>query len=310
MNIQKIFSGILSVSLIILLLTLADLSAIVKNLSKANKLVYTFGVIVFLTTYPVAAYRWKKLCESKNYQLSLRKSFQIIAISYGFNKLFPGNAGDLARSKIFERYKDIENHGEIIGLVALERYFSAVALLLIILVSVAFTSFSIQSVKWLIIIFSIIISVLTLFLILEKNSIEAYIGIIPASNILKGIYSGLSDTSKKTQALTFLTSVYIRMSEAITFYLFIISLDIGKSFFEGAFVTSVMSLVSSLPLAPAGLGTVDATGVSLLKVVGVNYSSALSLVILERSVGLLLMAIVGILTYLIYGKKDSVKKTV
>lgn len=70
-------------------------------------------------------------------KLSLSACFEITAISYGLNKILPANSGDLARSKITERYTTVDSHGEILGLVAIERLLDVGALCLVLAISVS-----------------------------------------------------------------------------------------------------------------------------------------------------------------------------
>ncbi len=277
----------------------SDIGAIVSSLRKVDLELYTAGVGLFLTTYVAASLRWETLSQTIGYNISFSDSFRIIAISYSFNKLFPGNSGDLVRSKIFERYRGIDSHGRILGIVALERYFTVVSLLSIVAVSLFFFDVPlIGRFQPLLVIFALAGAGFSLVLVLKKTLLER-IGLLSpiGSSFLSDVLDGYRSSNRREIGLNMFYSLYIRSAEAVVFYLFVLALSSGIGFWEAAFVTSMMSLVSALPISPGGIGAVEAAGTGMLVALGLGYSSALSLVILQRSVGLVLMALVGVTVY-------------
>ncbi|MFB6190504.1 MAG: YbhN family protein [Candidatus Nanohaloarchaea archaeon] len=296
---KKIAKTFLSVVLVSAIVLVADVGEVFNHIARTRLRWYGLAVAVFLTTYPAAALRWKRLSSSIGYDLSLGESFRLVAVSYSFNKMFPGNAGDVVRSKVLQRYREVDSHGEVLGIVALERYFTVLALLTVVMASLFFIKLPFPGVKWIILLFTAAAAGLSLGLFLGDDSEKWLLDRIPVgSGFLEDAMDGYRSSSRKDLVLNFACSLYIRTAEAVVFFLFVLSLSSGLNFWEGAFVTSVMSLVSALPISPAGIGPVDATGTGLLVVAGLSYSAALSLVMLQRSVGLVLMALIGVLVFL------------
>jgi uncharacterized membrane protein YbhN (UPF0104 family) len=299
MELKQLAKTVFSLALVAALVLVADIGEVVRHLSRADVYWYGLAVAVFLTTYPAAALRWKRLSSSIGYDLSLGESFRLVAVSYSFNKIFPGNAGDMVRSKVLQRYREVESHGEVLGIVALERYFTVLALLAVVMASLLFIQLPFQGVKWVLLLFTAVAAGLSLGLFLGDDKEERLVNMVPVgSGFLEDVMDGYRSSSRRDLVFNFACSLYIRAAEAAVFFLFILSLSSGLTFWEGAFVTSVMSLVSALPISPAGIGPVDATGTGLLVVAGLGYSAALSLVVLQRSVGLLLMALIGVVVFL------------
>ncbi|MFB6147422.1 MAG: YbhN family protein [Candidatus Nanohaloarchaea archaeon] len=288
----------ISLLLVAALLYLADIPEILDHLARAEIQPYLLGIAVFLTTYPAAALRWRKLSTGIGYDLSLFESLRLVSISYSFNKLFPGNAGDLARSKVLQRYREVNSHSEVLGIVALERYFSVIALLSIITVSIPFLQFRFQGVQWVLLLFSAVAAALSMGLLVDQERLEMFLEYAPLTGPLQGVLEGYRSSRRLDMAYSLACSLYIRSAEAVTFFLFITALDSGIGFWTGAFVTSAMSLVSALPISPAGLGAVDAAGTAMLMLAGLSYTGALSLVMLERTAGLVLMGFIGVAVYL------------
>ena len=299
MEYKKIGKIGIAVILVSLLFYLADISEIVGNLQRADNRMYLIGAFLFFSTYIPVSLRWRSLSKNVGYDLDFNTSLRIIAVSYSFNKIFPGNSGDVLRSKIFQRYKSIDNHGNILGIVTLERFMDTVALGIIIGFSAVFVSSNyFSTISLLLVPFTLIAVGLGLGLLLNEKWMHKLVGLTPiGENFFSDVMEGYRSCSRKSLGINLIYSVLIWSLEAFAFYFFIKALTLDLTFWDGALVTSLMSLVSGLPITPGGIGAVDATGTGLLVAAGVAYSSALSLVILQRSVGLVLMGLLGSIIY-------------
>lgn len=76
---------------------------------------------MFLGTYVPFSLRWRTLTSAVGYDLSLSQYSEIVAVSAGLNKLLPAKSGDLARSKINQRYVVVRSHPELLGMVAIKQ---------------------------------------------------------------------------------------------------------------------------------------------------------------------------------------------
>ncbi len=94
-------------------------------------------------------------------------------------------------------------------------------------------------------------------------------------------------------------SAVIWLSEGLRFWLAARALDAGISPTTAFFVALMGSLLTTLPFTPAGLGLVEAgaTGV-LIGVFGMNPSSALSIILLDRVVAYWSLIVVGLAVYM------------
>ncbi|MFB6191328.1 MAG: lysylphosphatidylglycerol synthase transmembrane domain-containing protein [Candidatus Nanohaloarchaea archaeon] len=300
MDYRRAAKLLFSFTILGLLFWFSDVEAIASNISKADPGLYLAAVALFLTTYAAASLRWRNLSRSIGYDLGLTESFRLIAVSYSFNKLFPGNAGDAVRSKIFERYEDVDSHGKILGIVALERYLGVLSLLTIIFVSLALADIQIfEKIRWVLAIFGFVSVGFGLALLVDRDIMKLVLGFLPgkAEGFLLEVMEGYQSSSRADLVKNLFLSLYIRSVEAVMFFLILGALSADIGLWEGALVMSTLSLVSAIPVSPGGLGTVDATGAALLTFLGTSYSLALSVMILQRSIGLFLMGLVGATVY-------------
>ena len=100
-------------------------------------------------------------------------------------------------------------------------------------------------------------------------------------------------------APVFLFSVAIWMSEGLRFWLVARSVDADLSFATAVFVALMGSLLTTLPITPAGLAVVEAGTITVLvELIGVDKSLATSVVLLDRVVGYWSLLVVGLVLYL------------
>ncbi|MCC6314623.1 MAG: flippase-like domain-containing protein, partial [Thermomicrobiales bacterium] len=94
-------------------------------------------------------------------------------------------------------------------------------------------------------------------------------------------------------------SVAIWLTEGFRFWFVAISLDAGIPFAAAMFIAMMGSLLTALPITPAGLGVVEAgTTAVMVGVLGMNPALAISIVLLDRVVAYWLLIAIGLALYL------------
>lgn len=300
MNKSQMFRSALGILLIALFVYLIDFTKTLNEIASADVPLYALGALLFFSGYITVSLRWQRLSNSIGYDLGFLESLKIIAAAYGFNQLLPGNSGDLARSKVMENYTEIKDHSSILGTVALERFYDAATVTVILVFSANLLAASYTSqVSWVLNIFSVALTGFVVFLFAAAYLDFETIWIVPDSVVEKVdlFVDGATSTSLWTTVENIFLTSYKWVAEVAVLYILGLSLGIDLGIWEAAFVTSSMSLVSALPITPAGLGPVEITGTGLLKGIGLPTSTAASLVILQRSIGVVLTAALGMIVY-------------
>lgn len=295
MNRQRL-TTVLSLLLLAGLVYVAKPGRIIESLSSADLKLYFGAATLFLGVYIPITVRWKRLLEGLGTELSLADSFRVVAVSYGMNKVLPANSGDLARSKIVEGYVEVENHGEILGGVALERFLDILTITSIILFSSLFIASRYLASVYL------VVAAVTAGLIAAVIGVlygETLLEVVPGSagEFLEDVYEGFRSVEREKAVELGFYSVVRWFAEVFIFVLLASALSIDLGFWEAGFITSMMSLIAAFPISPAGLGPVDLTGTGLLVVAGVSSSAGVALVALQRSLGVVLMGFIGFLVY-------------
>lgn len=300
----SIIKLLVGLSVIVLLFVIADIQQIISTVTSSDPFTYLLAAFVFLLIYPLAALRWKILMDDTRNQISFSESIKVIAMSYGFNKILPLNSGDIVRSKLHEEYGEIDNHGSILGTVAVERGLDVVVISLVL----AATGGSyLQSLfESSLLAFLPLIVVLTGFasvIIFQERYItllDFMKNYMPKSipEFGKNMVESAGSLAYFTAAKAFFLTSLRWAVDIGSLYLIGMAAGIPLSLTVAGFATAIMNIFALMPISPAGIGPVEASGTGALVASGIAYSSALSIVILKRGLGLLLMGLIGSLLYL------------
>lgn len=297
MNRRRLATTALSLLLFALLFFITDVNRLVVTLRQTDPTWYAVAVLIFLFTYIPLTLRWQVLLRSVGYDTSARDCFAVIAISYGLNKLLPANSGDLARSKILQQYETVQHHSEVLGLVAIERVLDVLTLTALLLVFSVFVE-SRQTIQYtaLIVGGGLIIAVAILSVRGARRHLFRYIPSAVRPPFERLLTSGKHLSKRSVVGLSGYSVTRWLLGSA-TLVPLAIAIDTTIGWQVAIFVTAAMSLTATLPFSPGGVGPVEAVGTGSLLLSGFTYSDALSLVVLQRSLGLVLTAVIGIVVY-------------
>jgi len=298
-NKSKEISSILLASIILAgLLYIGNTTEVVDNIRSTNPAYYVSALLVFSLTYLPAELRWKFLCVKIDVKISHIQSFKIFSISTALNKILPFNSGDLLRSRIMQEHTDIPSHTNILGLVIIERLLDLAGLITITAISIALIGTTSNSILLGLFFFVCIILIFLIPFVLGESETEHISDTLPAK--LDGYFSNIMDSYQRVELGTMVEGYFLTLIrwglDVLVFYLLAASIGLDLSYAVSSLTTSSISLANALPLTPGGVGTAEAVGSGVLKLVGVNYNNALSLVILQRSLGYLGSLTLGLLS--------------
>ncbi|MFC7021142.1 MULTISPECIES: lysylphosphatidylglycerol synthase transmembrane domain-containing protein [Haloarcula] len=299
-TIRRAVSLGIGLALISVLVVVADTGAILNTLESVELGWYGVAFVIFTLGYFPATYRWLQLQRSIGYNPDVGATFEIVAISLGLNKVLPANLGDFSRSKVTERYFDVRNHAELLSLVAVERAADFFIALLLFTTSFALITSGafLQTRSFIVAIgtFVAIVTVIVVFWLVRQRVAEWIPG--PLSNQLEAAFSVADALSTTTLAVLFITTVSRWLLTGVVFVAVGRSIGVSPGFLVALALISGMSLVSVLPITPAGIGPSETVGVGILVASGVAYPTAISLSLLQRTFGVFWMGLIGLLIFL------------
>jgi len=297
MRVRKVFSIVLSVSLFVLLLAIADPVAVATTIMAVDTVWYLLGVVTVIAGYVPTTLRWLALQRHMDTIPSPSDAFEIVAISYALNTVLPANSGDLARTKIAERYHNVSNHAELLSLVAVERLADVLAILILLVLTMGFVTTQLFS-PWTVAGSGIFI-LLTAIAAFKAIQTGTSIPILPES-VSKQLQTATKTVASLSLGTLLLVQFYSVVRWILTGFalLFVtngLNVTIGVPL--AIAVVCSMGIMAVLPLLPGGIGAGETAGVTVLVSVGVIESVAVTLALLQRSFGLLWTAPMGLVLY-------------
>ena len=260
---------------------------IYRALSNAN-LNYIFAAfITTFLTFILRSFRWKILLDSPK-NLELQKYISTTHIGYFLNNILPFRAGDLARAKLLSNNSTNIKFSFLVGSLVAEKI---IDLWIVGLFSIFIILFGFKNVLGLE--FSIgilLLYVITSFIIFGNNSLANKMQ--KQFSITKNFIDGYLLVSKNKIKLGSI-SLLLWCSFVVYMYTLLKSVNIDLSFQQYIGITVITSIVTSLPITPAAIGTYHLAVIYFLTLYGIEIDQSQTAAILLHSVFLMYTIILG-----------------
>ena len=251
------------------------------------------GVMVYFMGVGVRAWRWQYLLRPVK-TVPFKESFEIVAIGYMGNNIFPARLGEVLRAVILKRRKDVPISASLATIIV-ERVFDGVVMLAFVFLNLGALANiqgssgfigSIQSLSvWGAAIFLGVLAAFLLAAMFPERSKRAMTWfsdrLVPARfrEKLLGIafkfLDGLEALRSPREALMiFITSVIIWLFETGKYWFVMHAFDFEVSFFALMLMNGIVNLATTIPSAPGYVGTFDAPGIAVLEAFGITKATA------------------------------------
>jgi hypothetical protein len=275
-----------AVSLVFITWTLVglDLRLLWEVMKSANYWWLIPGVAVYFVGVWARAWRWHYLLRPvKN--LPTRRLFQVTAIGYFGNNVFPARVGEVLRAFVLYMDHQIPVSASLATIIV-ERVFDGVVMLGFVFVNLgelaSLTSGSgfIGSIRTLALVgTSLFLGVLAVFLLAAMfpehterlaNSLANRLLPLRYRQKVLGItgrfLGGLEALrSPRMVLMIFLTSVVIWLLETVKYWFVMHAFDFQVGFFTLMLMNGIVNLATTLPSAPGYVGTFDKPGIAVLQ---------------------------------------------
>ena len=307
---RTIVSLVLPLILLFLIFRVAlnvDVNELLDGIGRSNKLLILAGFIVFYAGFPLRGFRWALLLRGTGFRLKTRDATEIIFLSWLVNCLVPAKLGDIYRAYLLKINSPV-SLSRTVGTVFIERILDLFAIAILGLAA-GFWSFrdglpgEIQVVAAIGVgvIVALALGLLTLRnfgrrilvrLPLPHRAIELY------DRFEEGVFGAVG--LRALPGLVIITG-FIWATEALRLYFVVQALNfpgvqLGLS--GAVFVALIGSLLTAVPLAPAGLGVVE-LGVAgvLVAAYHVTLPQATTIVLVDRTISVFSIIVLGSIAY-------------
>ena len=319
---RTIISIVLPIALLILFVRSLPgfkLEELPDKILGANPVLLIGAFAIFYVGFPLRGLRWAMLVRATGFKLKVRDATEIIFLSWLVNCLVPAKLGDVYRAWLLKINSPV-SLSRTFGTVFIERVLDLFAIVVLGLAA-GFWSFRGRLPEDVQVVFLIGVVVVLLLAgglltmrnfgrrIITEESVRSF----SRDKVLEfydrfeeGVFSsiGLSALPR----LVIVTGL-VWATEAMRLYLVVEALglpgvQIGIS---GAFfIALAASLLTAIPLTPAGIGFVEGGVVFLLTVVyGVSQTDALAITLVDRTISVLSIIVIGSIAYAVSGKRKG-----
>jgi len=209
------------------------------------------------------------------------------------NFLLPGRAGDLARCVLLDRDASLHSSSRTLATLAVEKVLDGLALIGMVLLSVAF----LHPPAWVVVLLRVALLIFggTLILLIALRYrtqaliriVRGFFGAIHLSSLetrfdglMTSFAEGLSAVSSALRIMVLLLiTATIWATEAILVWGLAASMSLGATLKASIVASAILGLGLMIPAAPGGLGTYELFGTEAFKLTGMAASSALALTV-------------------------------
>lgn len=269
------------------------------------------ALVTYYVGFPLRGLRWKLLLRAAASEVSTRDATEIIFISWLVNCVVPAKLGDIYRAWLL-RLNFAVSLSRTLGTVFIERVFDLFAIVLLGLAA-GFWSFRSGMPREVQIIFLVgfgVVALLAVGLFTLRNFGRRLLDRFPVPERIVELYDrfeeGVFGIGRRQVPIIALVTVLIWATEAARLYLVIRALgfsDVYLGMSGAAFVAFAASLLTAIPLTPAGLGFVEGAVVGILTAVyHVPSNEALAITVLDRAISVLSVIVLGGIVYVVSPK--------
>jgi uncharacterized protein (TIRG00374 family) len=290
-----------------------ELDQLPSKILTANPLYLLGALAIFYLGFPLRGYRWAVLVRRTGLQLRVRDATEIIVMSWLVNCLVPAKLGDLYRAWLLKINSPV-SLSRTFGTVFIERVLDLFAIATLGLAAgfVSFRTGLPAEVQVVFAVGAVFVVVLALGLLTMRNFGRRVLVALPLPHRVvefydrfeEGVFSAIG--LRALPRLAFVTGL-VWATEAFRLYLVVAAFgfpDVRLGLSGAFFVALTGSLLTAVPLTPAGIGIVETGVVGLLTLVyGVGQPEALAIVLVDRAISVLSIIAFGSIVYALSPKR-------
>jgi len=314
---RTILSIVVPLVLVVLVFRLAlkvDVQELVAGVARADTALLLLAFLAFYAGFPLRGYRWARILSATRFRLNLADGTEILFLSWLVNCLVPAKLGDVYRAYLLKLNASGASLSRTFGTVFIERLLDIFGIAVLGLAA-GFWSFrsgfppEIQFVVALGI--GVVIAMAVLLLSLRNFGRGILVRLHVPHRFIdlydkfeEGVFGAIG--RRHLPPLLALTAL-IWATEGMRLFLVVKALgfpDVELGLSGAFFVALIGSLLTAVPLSPAGLGTVELGVTAVLTLAyGIPNQEAATIVIVDRVISVFSIIVLGAILYAVSGKR-------
>ena len=290
-----------------------ELEQLPELIGRANPLLLLAAFGIFYVGFPLRGWRWASLVRRSGFPLRVRDATEIIFLSWLVNCLVPAKLGDIYRAWLLKINSPV-SLSRTFGTVFIERVLDLFAIVTLGLAA-GFWSFRTGLPTEAQLVFAVGLVFVVLLaggLLTMRNFGRRVITALPIPRQVLELYDRfeegvfLSVGLRALPRLVILTGL-IWATEAMRLFLVVQALgmpDVQLGISGAFFVALAASLMTAIPITPAGVGFVEGVVVFILtQIYGVPNTEALAITLVDRAISVLSIIVLGSIAYAVSPKR-------
>ena len=313
-NVRTIGSIAFGAVLLILLFNVVfggdfDWGNVVALISRADPAMLGVALLAYYATFPLRGLRWRFVLGRSGVSIGFRDATEILFLSWFVNCLVPAKLGDLYRAYLLRG-----NYGasisRTVGTVFIERIADIIVIATLALTA-GYWSFRGRSRPEIDALFLVgfVVAISLIVMVIGLRFMGGHVGRwLPARvrDLWERFHEGSTSAlgARSVPVIVALT-IAIWLLEGVRLYFVIRALDlpdVGLGISASVFVALAAALLTAIPLTPAGFGFVEAGIIGVLAIYGVATEPATAVALVDRSLSIVTVIILGGILYLVSRK--------
>ena len=319
---RTIVSIVVPLAIIVIFVALNgdQLSRVPGLILKANPALAALAFAVFYMGFPLRGYRWARLLRGTGLPIATRDATEILFLSWLVNCVVPAKLGDVYRAWLL-KINSTASLSRTFGTVFIERVLDLFAIATLGLAAGwwSFRDGLPPPIQAVFIIGFVVVGGLGLGLFTMRNFGRRIMVALPIparivefyDRFEQGVFSSVG--LRRLPGLVVITGL-VWATEGTRLYLVVQALafpDVQLGLSGAFFVALIGSLLTAVPLSPAGLGFVEAGVVGVLAVAyGVPLPEATAIALLDRVISVFSIIVLGAIAYALSSKPRGAGLTV
>jgi glycosyltransferase 2 family protein len=285
------------------------LSAVPDLILQANPALVLLAFIVFYLGFPLRGYRWGRLLRETGFGIGVKDSVEILYLSWFVNCVVPAKLGDVYRAYLL-KMNSPASLSRTFGTVFIERILDIFAIAILGLAA-GFYSFRLDmppAIRLVFVVGIVVVVVLAVGLFTMRNFGRRILTRLPFPPRILELYERFEEGVfgavgiRHLPMLAFVTGL-IWMTEGLRLYIVVQAFgfpDVSIGLSGAVFVALIGSLLTAIPLSPAGLGFAQAGVIGVLTVAyKVPLPEATAITILDWVISVLSIIVFGAILYVV-----------
>lgn len=323
-NLQTLISFAIAFAILYFVITRIDVdfAEIVDRIKLADPFYYAFAFVVYYMSFVVRGWRWNLILRNVGFLKregvhlpSLVDLTQIVLLSWFANCIMPAKLGDAYRGYALKRAAGV-SFSKTLGTILAERAIDLLVLfaLLVLAGFRVFHGTVPESFRYMLVVGSVLMALIGVGLIAMLRFGRTVQRLLPVR--FRAIYERFQEGTvlsfqKLPLVLTLTVAIWLMETGRLWFILYSLRVQ-NVPISVVVFVALASSLLTTVPMTPAGLGVVETALIGLLLLLnnigtirGVDEVAAASIAVLDRTISYWSLVLVGLLVY-VFTKRKSI----